>query len=148
MRDETLERAVSMPGCSEGSNSSRSTARLSRSSKSSSSPDLKPNNLSSLSTHSVSPSHSPQHESVPSEVRVPITENVVRKDSTIKQSKYNLQCCTLPVCLVTLQLLLGFTIIVFGGTMLNMTSSLQTRDAPYWAGILVSHIQYRKDKIS
>ncbi|XP_072038871.1 sarcospan-like [Amphiura filiformis] len=136
MRDETLERAVSMPGCSEGSNSSRSTARLSRSSKSSSSPDLKPNNLSSLSTHSISPSHS-HHDSVHSEIRVPITENVVRKDSSVRPSKYNLQCCTLPVCLVTLQILLGFTIIVFGGTMLNMTSSLKSRDAPYWAGILL-----------
>ena len=128
-----------MPGYGgEGSNSSRSTARLSRSSKSSSSPDLKPNNLSSLSTHSLSPSHS-NHDDVHSEVRVPITEHVVRKDSTIHEPRYNLQCCTLPVCLVTLQLLIGFTIMVFGGTMLKMTSSLKTRDAPYWAGILVSY---------
>ncbi|XP_006819310.1 sarcospan-like [Saccoglossus kowalevskii] len=52
-----------------------------------------------------------------------------------KHKKYHLQCCTLPVCLVMLQVLLGATVTVFGFVMLNISPSLKVRDTPYWSGI-------------
>ncbi|XP_070559174.1 sarcospan-like [Ptychodera flava] len=54
-----------------------------------------------------------------------------------KHRKYHLRCCTLPVCLVLLQVLLGATIAVFGFVMLNISPSLKIRDTPYWSGILL-----------
>ncbi|XP_038054422.1 sarcospan-like [Patiria miniata] len=151
MRGEAPEAMLTtMPDCDE-SNSSRSTAplsvaRMSRSSRSSSSPELRYTSLEpSLST--AVPVEGADHTqridddggSVHSDLqRIPNPAQPVHKVSNVtSQTKYDLQCCTLPVCLVTLQLLLGFTIMVFGVTMLLMTPSVKTRDAPYWAGIVL-----------
>ncbi|XP_077987252.1 sarcospan-like [Glandiceps talaboti] len=52
-----------------------------------------------------------------------------------KHRKYHLRCCSLPVCLVMLQILLGATIAIFGFVMVNISPSLKIRDTPYWSGI-------------
>ena len=143
MRGEAPEGMLTMPDCDE-SNSSRSTAplsvaRMSRSSRSSSSPELRYTSLEPSLSTPVPIDHS-QPDSIQSDLqRMPNPVQSVRKVPIVpSKPKYDLQCCTLPVCLVTLQLLLGFTIMVFGVTMLLMTPSVKTRDAPYWAGIVVS----------
>ncbi len=141
MRGEAPEGTLTMPDCDE-SNSSRSTAplsvaRMSRSSRSSSSPELRYTSLEPSLSTPVPADHSHQ-DSIQSDLqRMPNPAQSVRKVSSVpSKPKYDLQCCTLPVCLVTLQLLLGFTIMVFGVTMHLMTPSVKTRDAPYWAGIV------------
>ncbi|XP_072175158.1 sarcospan-like [Diadema setosum] len=135
-----------MPDCGDETNttnSSQSTTtaalsllRMSRSSRSSSSPELHCTTADTTPANSTRPvltSHSA--DELHTEVHLPRSEPV-RKTFTTRQ-KYNIQCCTLPVCLITLQVLLGVTVIVFGITMLLMTPSLKTRDAPYWAGIVL-----------
>ncbi|XP_022104928.1 sarcospan-like [Acanthaster planci] len=153
MRGEAPEACMltTMPDC-DGSNSSRSTAplsvaRMSRSSRSSSSPELRYTSLETspaptlLAEGGADPLSRPAdaHGSIQSDLqRLPGPAQPVRKLSSVpNKPKYDLQCCTLPVCLVTLQLLLGFTIMVFGVTMLLMTPSVKTRDAPYWAGLVL-----------
>ena len=125
-------------------NSSQSTntaglslLRMSRSSRSSSSPELHYAPSESTppdSGQQVMTSHSA--DELHTEVHLPRSAPV--RKTFPHTRKYNIQCCTLPVCLITLQVLLGVTVIVFGVTMLHMTRSLKTRDAPYWAGIVVS----------
>lgn len=125
-------------------NSSQSTTtaamsllRMSRSSRSSSSPELHCTSATlPNSTQQVLTSHSA--DELHTEVHLPRSEPV--RKTFVNRQKYNIQCCTLPVCLITLQVLLGVTVIVFGVTMLHMTPSLKTRDAPYWAGIVVSDL--------
>eukprot|EP00057_Strongylocentrotus_purpuratus_P002238 XP_003724112.1 PREDICTED: sarcospan [Strongylocentrotus purpuratus] len=122
-------------------NSSQSTTtaamsllRMSRSSRSSSSPELHCTSATlPNSTQQVLTSHSA--DELHTEVHLPRSEPV--RKTFVNRQKYNIQCCTLPVCLITLQVLLGVTVIVFGVTMLHMTPSLKTRDAPYWAGIVL-----------
>ncbi|XP_071960958.1 sarcospan-like [Antedon mediterranea] len=134
------------PDCNE-SNSSRSTGplslpHLSKSSRSSSSPELRfspevtTNPLMPAPTETTPPP--PQTNCSTSSSAHQMHEPLKRTStSSGTDKKYDLRCCTLPVCIVTLQILLGFIITTFGIVMLLMTPSIKHRDAPYWAGVLL-----------
>lgn len=130
----------------DGSNSSRSTGpamsfpRASRSSRSSSLPELRyfhPDQSVSTPLKELSE----QGDNDSTQIHFPVSEPM-SADSGNRNQKYMLDCCSLPMVLVTLQILVGFTIVVVAITMLLMTPSVWHRDAPYWAGIVVSIIVY------
>ncbi|KAJ8046865.1 Sarcospan [Holothuria leucospilota] len=125
----------------DGSNSSRSTGpamsfpRTSRSSRSSSLPELRyfhPDQSVSTPLKELSE----QGDNGSTQIHFPVSEPM-SADSGNRNQKYMLDCCSLPMVLVTLQILVGFTIVVVAITMLLMTPSVWHRDAPYWAGIVL-----------